>query len=170
MQMARGMRFSFYGLLSFRNFSEPLCPAPPMENMWWSSLRLPLRRRSLPSRPSLLWKKKTGPGGGWGIMGIIDFIEARTAIKAILKHLGLWPVKSRPVPYLIREPTPKAHVPPAGYALDHFSQIPIHDDPLYREPDDPWDHYLRSPRPRIRSGRPPKNPRLVLTCATQIPA
>ena len=36
-----------------------------------------------------------------GIMRIISFIEDREVIKAILKHLGLWLVKSRP--------TPKAH-------------------------------------------------------------
>ncbi|MGA2466252.1 MAG: hypothetical protein ABSH06_18110 [Thermodesulfobacteriota bacterium] len=40
-------------------------------------------------------------------MRIISFIEDREVMKAILKHLGLWLVKSRP--------TPKAHAPPAGY-------------------------------------------------------
>jgi len=38
-------------------------------------------------------------------MRIISFIEDREVIKAILKHLGLWLVKSRPIP--------KAHAPPA---------------------------------------------------------
>jgi len=38
-------------------------------------------------------------------MQIISFIEDREVIKTILKHLGLWLVKSRP--------TPKAHAPPA---------------------------------------------------------
>ncbi len=46
-------------------------------------------------------------------MRIISFVEDREAIKVILKHLGLWLVKSKPSPYLIREPTPKAHAPPA---------------------------------------------------------
>ncbi len=58
-------------------------------------------------------------------MRIISFIEDREVIKAILKHLGLWFVKSRP--------TPKAHAPPGGYVLDHFSQIPRYDDHLYRD-------------------------------------
>jgi hypothetical protein len=56
-------------------------------------------------------------------MRIISFIEDRKVIKAILKHLGLWLVKSRP--------PPKAHVPSAGYLRDPFSQLPICDHPLY---------------------------------------
>jgi hypothetical protein len=76
-------------------------------------------------------------------MRIIGFIEDREVIKVILKHLGLWLVKSKPVPYLIREPTPKAHAPPARYALD-FSQLPMNDDHLHRDPDYPWDAYLQS--------------------------
>jgi hypothetical protein len=77
-------------------------------------------------------------------MRIISFIEDREVIQAILKHLGLWLVKSKPVPYWIREPTPKAHAPPVGYVLDHFSQIPMNDDHLHRDPDYPWDAYLQS--------------------------
>jgi len=79
-----------------------------------------------------------------GIMRVISFIEDRQVIKAILKHLGLWLVKSKPVPYLIREPTPKAHAPPAGCIRDPFSQLPMNDDPLHRDPDYPWDAYLQS--------------------------
>ena len=61
-----------------------------------------------------------------GIMRILAFIEDQEVIRAILKHLGLWLVRS--------EPTPKAHAPPAlnrsesgqaGYVLDQFSQLPI---------------------------------------------
>ena len=78
-------------------------------------------------------------------MRIISFIEDREVIKTILKHLGLWLVKSRP--------TPKAHAPPAlnqngsgpaGYIRDPFSQLPMNDDHLYRDPDYPWDAYLQS--------------------------
>jgi len=78
-------------------------------------------------------------------MRIISFIEDREVIKTILKHLGLWLVKSRP--------TPKAHAPPAlnqngsgpaGYILDHFSQLSRNDNHLYRDPDYPWDAYLQS--------------------------
>ncbi|MBM4329733.1 MAG: hypothetical protein FJ117_00680, partial [Deltaproteobacteria bacterium] len=39
-----------------------------------------------------------------GIMRILAFIEDQEVIKAILKHLGLWLVKSKPAP--------KAHAPP----------------------------------------------------------
>jgi hypothetical protein len=58
--------------------------------------------------------------------------EGIEVITALLKHLGLWLVKTRP--------TPKAHAPPAlnqngsglaGYILDHFSPLPMNDDHLY---------------------------------------
>jgi len=39
-----------------------------------------------------------------GSIRIFNFIEDREVIQTILKHLGLWLVKSRP--------TPKAHAPP----------------------------------------------------------
>ena len=80
-----------------------------------------------------------------GIMRIISFIEDREVIKAILKHLGLWLVKSKPAP--------KAHAPPArkqsgsgptGYVLDHFCQLSRNDDPLHRDPDYSWEAYLQS--------------------------
>jgi hypothetical protein len=71
-----------------------------------------------------------------GTMRIISFIEDREVIQTILKHLGLWLVKSRP--------TPKAHAPPAGYIRDPFSQLSRNDDHLYRDPDYPWDAYLES--------------------------
>ncbi len=78
-------------------------------------------------------------------MRIISFIEDREVIKTILKNLGLWLVKSRP--------TPKAHAPPAlnqngsgpaGYIRDPFSQLPMNDDHLYRDPDYPRDAYIQS--------------------------
>jgi len=68
-------------------------------------------------------------------MRIISCIEDRQVIQAILKHLELWLVKSKP--------TPKAHAPPAGYILDHFSQLPMNDDHLFREPDYPLDACLQ---------------------------
>jgi hypothetical protein len=73
------------------------------------------------------------------------FIEDRQVIQTILKHLGLYSVKSRPAP--------KAHAPPAlnqdgsgqaGYVLDHFSQLSMNEDHLYRDPDYPWDAYFQS--------------------------
>ena len=88
-------------------------------------------------------------------MRIISFIEDREVIQAILKHLGMWRVKARS--------TPKAHAPPAlnqhgsgpaGYVLDHFSQLPMNDDPLHRDPDYPWNAYLqRKKRRAIGIGR-----------------
>ena len=71
-----------------------------------------------------------------GTMRIVSFIEDREVIKAILKHLGLWLVKSRPIP--------QAHAPPAGCIRDPFSQLPMNDDHLYPDPDYPWDAYLQS--------------------------
>ena len=69
-------------------------------------------------------------------MRIISFIEDREVIKTILKYLGLWLVQSRP--------SPKAHAPPAGTVMDHFSQLPMNDDHLYRDPDYPWDAFSQS--------------------------
>ena len=78
-------------------------------------------------------------------MRIIRFIEDREVIKAILKHLGLWLVRPKPAP--------KAHAPPAlnrsksgqaGYVLENFSQLPLNDDHLYRDPDYHWEAYLQS--------------------------
>ena len=86
-------------------------------------------------------------------MRILAFIEGREVIKAILKHLGLWLVKSKPVPYLIREPIPKAHAPPARnrddsepveIVLEHFCQLSLNDDHLHRDPDYSWEAYLQS--------------------------
>jgi hypothetical protein len=51
-----------------------------------------------------------------GTMRIISSIEDGEIIKAILKHLGLWLIKSKP--------PPKAHGPPsAEYVMDDHSQI-----------------------------------------------
>ncbi len=86
-------------------------------------------------------------GTSWNPIEVrrINFIEDRQVIQAILKHPGLWLVQSRL--------TPKAHAlpalnqngsGPAGYVLDHFSQILMYDAYLYRDSDDPWDAYLQS--------------------------
>ena len=84
-------------------------------------------------------------------MRIISFIEDREVIKAILKHLGLWLVQSKPAP--------KAHAPPARnrdcsgpvkIVLEHFCQLSLNDDHLPRDPDHLWEAYLLwlSPPPR----------------------
>jgi hypothetical protein len=80
-----------------------------------------------------------------GSMRILAFIEDREVIQAILKHLGLSLVKSKPAP--------KAHAPPARkqigsasarYVLDHFCQLSLNDDHLHRDPDYSWEAYLQS--------------------------
>jgi hypothetical protein len=80
-----------------------------------------------------------------GIIRILAFIEDQGVIKAILKHLGLWLVKSKPAP--------KAHAPPARnrddsepveIVLEHFCQLSLNDDHLHRDPDYSWEAYLQS--------------------------
>ena len=80
-----------------------------------------------------------------GTMRIISSIEDGEIIKVILKHLGIRLIKSKPFPYSIREPSPKAHGPPSGaYVIDDHSQIPINDDHYYRDPEYPWDAYIQA--------------------------
>ena len=83
--------------------------------------------------------------GCQGSKRIISVIEDREVIKAILKNLGLWLVKSKPAP--------KAHAPPARnrddsepveIVLEHFCQLSLNDDHLHRDPDYPWESYLQS--------------------------
>ena len=75
----------------------------------------------------------------------ISFIEDREVIQTILKHLGLWLVKSGPIPMAHGPPALNQKGPgPAGYVLDHFCQLSMNDDYLHRDPDYPWDAYLQS--------------------------
>jgi hypothetical protein len=70
-------------------------------------------------------------------MRVISEITDEGIIKAILKHLGLWLVKSRP-PY-------KAHAPPvAACLMDDYSQLPVNDDHLCRDPEYSWDAYVQA--------------------------
>ncbi|HBH87350.1 MAG TPA: hypothetical protein DDY17_07105 [Syntrophaceae bacterium] len=56
---------------------------------------------------------------------------------AILKHLGIWLIKSRPVP--------KAHSPTvAAYLMDDYFQLPLTDDHLSRNPEYPWDAFIQA--------------------------
>jgi RNase P protein component len=72
-----------------------------------------------------------------GTMRIISSIEDEEIIKAILKHFGLWLIKSRPVP--------KAHSPTvAACLMDDHSQIPINDDHHYRDSEYSWDTYIQA--------------------------
>ena len=79
-------------------------------------------------------------------MRIIISIEDPSVIRAILKHLGIWLVRSRP--------PPKIHDPPvcmhstgrttAPYIMDKVSQLPINDDHLYRDPEYFWEDYIQA--------------------------
>jgi hypothetical protein len=61
-------------------------------------------------------------------MKILSFIESPEVIKKILKHLGLWDIKTRP--------PPMASAPPGNIQIDHSdSQLPPCEDYLYRDPD-----------------------------------
>jgi hypothetical protein len=67
-------------------------------------------------------------------MRIISFIEDRDIIKIILKHLGLWLIRSGP--------PAKAHAPPAReYAIGGTSHT-VFPDTSYGDPDYPWDAYI----------------------------
>jgi hypothetical protein len=63
-----------------------------------------------------------------GKMRIIRSIEDQDLIRTILEHLGLWLVKSKPVP--------KAHAPP------HIEYVT--DDHSYRNPEYSWGAYIQS--------------------------
>jgi hypothetical protein len=68
-------------------------------------------------------------------MRILAFIEDEDIVKKILKHLGLWDLRTR-----IR---PRAKAPPANVHIDDSdSQIPPSEDYLYGDPDYPIDTYV----------------------------
>ena len=76
-----------------------------------------------------------------GSMKIIAFIEQAEIMKKILKHLGLWHVKTRP--------PPKIHSPPEDFFTDYpDSQIPPWDDDYslaelgQADPDYPFEAYM----------------------------
>jgi hypothetical protein len=68
----------------------------------------------------------------------ISVIEDEEVIKKILKHLGLWEVKSRP-------PPKRANAPPLEIHTDYcHSQVPLSEDHLYRDPEYPIEVYASS--------------------------
>ncbi len=79
-------------------------------------------------------------------MRVISSIEDPSVIRAILDHLGIWLVRSRP--------PPKIHDPPVCIHktgkqifqcdMDDVSQLPIQDDLLYRDPEYSWDEYIQA--------------------------
>jgi hypothetical protein len=79
-------------------------------------------------------------------MRIISSIEDQSVIRAILEHLGLWIVKSRPPPK-IHDPPVCLHGagrPSAPYVMDEHSQLTINDDHLCRDPQYSWDEYIQA--------------------------
>jgi len=81
-----------------------------------------------------------------GKMRVIGSIEDPSVIRIILEHLGLWLSRSRP--------PPKIHDPPvcmrgtgrsaAPSITDDVSQIPLHDDHFYGDPQYSWDDYIEA--------------------------
>jgi hypothetical protein len=65
-------------------------------------------------------------------MKIIAWIEQKDVIKKILKHVGLWEVKSRP--------PPKIHSPP-GLPVIYYNDIQYPDE-NYCDPDYPLEYYI----------------------------
>jgi len=69
-------------------------------------------------------------------MRVISAIDDRQVILAILEHLGLWLVRSRP--------PPKIHDPPfRKYAAANL-QFQPHNDTIYGDPEYTWDEYIQS--------------------------
>ena len=65
-------------------------------------------------------------------MRVISFIEDEEVIKKILKHLGLWDIKTRPPPKAARP----SKIP--EYSIDYStSQLPASDKWLYVDPEYP---------------------------------
>jgi len=71
-----------------------------------------------------------------GKMRIISAIDDRQVIRAILEHLGLWLVRSRP--------PPKIHDPPIMEYAAADLQIQPHTDIIYGDPEYSWDDYIQS--------------------------
>jgi hypothetical protein len=63
-------------------------------------------------------------------MKVVSVIEDQEVVEKILKHLGLWDLKSKP--------PPRANAPPVHIHLDYSdSQIPPCEDQLYKDPEYP---------------------------------
>ena len=71
-----------------------------------------------------------------GKMRVIGSIEDPSVIRAILEHLGLWLVRSRP--------PPKIHYPPNIEYSTADLQIQPQTDILYGDPEYSWDDYIQA--------------------------
>ncbi len=70
-----------------------------------------------------------------GTMRIISTIEDQEVIKTILRHLGLWLIRSRP--------PAKAHAPPVReYVVDGSCPTGFPDNTSYGDPEYSWDAYI----------------------------
>jgi hypothetical protein len=69
-------------------------------------------------------------------MRIVSSIEDPTVIRDILKHLGLWLVRSRP--------PPKIHDPPNSESAPVDLHIPPHAHMIYGDPQYSWDEYIQA--------------------------
>jgi len=69
-----------------------------------------------------------------GTMRVISAIDDRQVIRAILEHLGLWLVRSKP--------PPKAHAPPIREYAACDLQLQTHADTIYGDPEYTWDEYI----------------------------
>jgi hypothetical protein len=69
-------------------------------------------------------------------MRVISAIDDRQVIRAILEHLGLWLIRSRPPPK-IHDPSIREYA-----AADH--QLQPHNDTIYGDPEYTWDEYIQS--------------------------
>ena len=71
-----------------------------------------------------------------GTMRVISAIDDRLVIRAILEHLGLWLIRSRP--------PPKINDPPNREYATADLQIQPHTDTIYGDPEYTWDEYIQS--------------------------
>jgi hypothetical protein len=69
-----------------------------------------------------------------GTMRVISAIDDRQVIRAILEHLGLWQIRSRP--------PPKIHDPPIREYAAADLQLQPHNDTIYGDPEYTWDEYI----------------------------
>ena len=68
-------------------------------------------------------------------MRIISIIQDQEVVKTILKHLGLWLIRSKP--------PAKAHGSPScKYAEDDTDHTAVYANAICGDPDYPWDAYI----------------------------
>jgi hypothetical protein len=79
-------------------------------------------------------------------MRVIGSIEDPSLIRAILEHLGLWLARARPPPKIHDLPVCMngAGRSAAPSIADDVSQIPVHDDNFYGDPQFSWNDYIQA--------------------------